>query len=627
MGVSFEELSDEFDIFGEEVDDDELFKLQEMCKLWSIDANRIVNEWMAFSASKRAKLNSDTLEVFDREWLPKKVNSSHTKIKTPREKKQQHRVFNKDTINSALDNDIAILGSYATPEEKSKITQAAKRQLTPEDLNAAKRLQLGRNQSPHPIKGVFSPLAASPAGSTPSAKYSSRSNAGDVVCEFGSLSNTTWAGEGHVCNVSHFEPTVELNPKVKYMFQKMSEKAIILNDVIQEMGTFLQNAHGIEEYSHVALPSQESVTVCGRVCCDSIGRLNKQSVLLEGSRETSAGKCISLDLSDLKQFSMFPGQVISCDGVNPTGKKFAVNKIYNTNPLPFHDSSPDQETGTKENVSSRLSVTVAVGPYAPSNSLDYSPLSDLVKYVCRDKPDLLVLMGPFVDTKNTLINSGDVEETYDEIFAKHMIEISRATEHLACKVVIMSSHRDVHHCSSVYPQPPYSVSSMGPDGVKRLQCEIEALQRLMFVPDPCTLKVNGVVLGLTSTDILMHLTKSEVSVGAPGGSDRMSRLAQHILHQHSYYPLHPPSEEVCVDYELWEAYAKLPVTPHVLVLPSDLKAFVKDVEGCICVNPGRLTTGTVGGTYARMVIDIAAVTSSQASWKVGQACHGQIVKV
>ena len=41
--------------------------VQEMCKSWSIDANRIVNEWMAFSASKRAKLNSDTLEVFDRE--------------------------------------------------------------------------------------------------------------------------------------------------------------------------------------------------------------------------------------------------------------------------------------------------------------------------------------------------------------------------------------------------------------------------------------------------------------------------------------------------------------------------------------------------------------------------------
>ena len=55
-------------------------------------------------------------------------------------------------------------------------------------------------------------------------------------------------------------------------------------------------------------------------------------------------------------------------------------------------------------VASRLTMAVACGPYAPSNSLDYSPLADLIKYVNRDKPDLLVLMGPFVDTKNTLIS-------------------------------------------------------------------------------------------------------------------------------------------------------------------------------------------------------------------------------
>ena len=47
----------------------------------------------------------------------------------------------------------------------------------------------------------------------------------------------------------------------------------------------------------------------GRICCDSQGKLNAKSVLLEGSRQTSAGKQIAVDLSELKKYALFPGQV------------------------------------------------------------------------------------------------------------------------------------------------------------------------------------------------------------------------------------------------------------------------------------------------------------------------------
>lgn len=54
---------------------------------------------------------------------------------------------------------------------------------------------------------------------------------------------------------------------------------------------------------------QDEVSVAGRICCDSHGKLNAKSVLLEGSRETSAGRWIPIDLSELKEYSLFPGQV------------------------------------------------------------------------------------------------------------------------------------------------------------------------------------------------------------------------------------------------------------------------------------------------------------------------------
>lgn len=75
-------------------------------------------------------------------------------------------------------------------------------------------------------------------------------------------------------------------------------------------------------------------------------------------------------------------------------------------------------------------------------------------------------------------------------------------------------------------------------------------------------------------DVLLHLA-SEETVCPPGSSDRFGRLLKHILHQHSHYPLHPPAEDVNIDYEQFEKYALLPYNPDILILPSDLRYFAK----------------------------------------------------
>lgn len=44
------------------------------------------------------------------------------------------------------------------------------------------------------------------------------------------------------------------------------------------------------------------------------------------------------------------------------------------------------------------------------------------------------------------------------------------------------------------------------------------------------------------------------------------------------------------------------VNPDVLILPSRLAPLAKDVHGSMLVNPGQLTKGIGGGTYAEMSI-------------------------
>ena len=85
-------------------------------------------------------------------------------------------------------------------------------------------------------------------------------------------------------------------------------------------------------------------------------------------------------------------------------------------------------------------------------------------------------------------------------------------------------------------------------------------------------------------------------------SDRLARLTSHLLNQRSFYPLYPPSDEMNIDYPHHEHYSVMPITPHVLVVPSDLRYFVKDINGCCCVNPGRLAKGQIGGTYAKLMV-------------------------
>jgi DNA polymerase alpha subunit B len=130
-------------------------------------------------------------------------------------------------------------------------------------------------------------------------------------------------------------------------------------------------------------------------------------------------------------------------------------------------------------------------------------------------------------------------------------------------------------------------------------------RRVHLVSNPSTIKINEVTIGLTSTDALMHLSTEEINQNLPPGT-RICRLAEHFIHQQSYYPIFPPPSvggtRVNLDVNMRSGYS-LPVQPDILLLPSKLTCLAKDVAGgTIAINPGHLVKGAVGGTFA--VIDI-----------------------
>lgn len=166
----------------------------------------------------------------------------------------------------------------------------------------------------------------------------------------------------------------------------------------------------------------------------------------------------------------------------------------------------------------------------------------------------------------------------------------------------------VSHIHYSYPQPPFHDSSPNPtkinlagapDDVKFGEMGLRDMKRVHCLSNPATFSVNEVVIGITSTDVLFHLSAQETNANLPPGS-RLTRLAQHLLQQKSYYPLFPAP----IPLDFRQDWSMPDHRPDVLILPSRLKALASPLlkDSTLVINPGRLVKGLSGGSFAKMTI-------------------------
>ena len=78
----------------------------------------------------------------------------------------------------------------------------------------------------------------------------------------------------------------------------------------------------------------------------------------------------------------------------------------------------------------------------------------------------------------------------------------------------------------------------------------------------------------------------------------MGRLAGHVIGQRSFYPLFPPAPGACLDTQVAERYPQAldmgaVGTPDLLLLPSDLNPFAKNVKSAPA--GAEIEDGALGG--------------------------------
>ncbi|KAF8473468.1 DNA polymerase alpha subunit B N-terminal-domain-containing protein [Kalaharituber pfeilii] len=381
--------------------------------------------------------------------------------------------------------------------------------------------------------------------------------------------------------------------KYRTMHQKLYEASEMLDQKIEAVVSQIQERYGVtsDELTDPSATKPAEIIAVGRIVSDSIvdGTLNTASMLLESCRRIGAGSRVPLKLDKLEKVegrvgpaSFFPGQIVALRGVNPNGEFFSVKEILEIPRSPW-PATPREDLITygERLEAGGLSIMMAAGPYTTHDNLDYEPLEELCRRAAETRPDVLMLMGPFIDIDHPLVAMGDFElegegpdgegGTLEDLFRERISRKIDMVDSVGTMVILIPNTRDAVVKHSAFPQ----------EAMKRKVLELP--ENVRCLPNPSIFSLNEVVFGATTVD--------------------------HILTQRSFYPIFPPppapangvaGPPLDLPHLPLANFAK--VRPDVLILPSQQEVFARTVEGVVVVNPGMASEKRASGTFAEMVI-------------------------
>ncbi|WVO16943.1 hypothetical protein L204_104629 [Cryptococcus depauperatus] len=430
----------------------------------------------------------------------------------------------------------------------------------------------------------------------------------------------------------HSKPRVELSSLIdssdynyRYMFEKISERSEALDDLIDDYAESIKEAYGLMELGDPHFISDESIYTVGRILSSATSsKVDKNSLKssfhLQSSRLIGAGKRIALEFPEHKLrvrggapgvqgFPLYSGCCVCVKGRNGGGEKFVVEEILMSPPSLLMQSSASDlisyQYGPKLN-GEPITIIIAAGPFTLNDSLSYEPLDTLIEKVTEEKPDVLLLIGPFVDSQHPAIKGCAVSQTPAEIFQNQISNrLQTVVENSSATVILLvPSIRDMVSQHMAFPQSMFEKEGLG------------IPKKIKVLPNPCIFCINEVSIALTSVDILFHLNQAQVfmraeeadpdsEVNANAVMDTFAGYIRQVLNQRSFYPLFPPPEDLAEDVNLDVTHyslLKLEQAPDILIFPSKLNKFSKIVDSSLVINPSQLARARSAGHFAKLII-------------------------
>lgn len=192
----------------------------------------------------------------------------------------------------------------------------------------------------------------------------------------------------------------------RWMFSPLHERAEALEERLEEVGAALAGRAGVPA---------EAMSV-GRVCTEAdASRVNAASVTLELARSAAGAARLSLDLREVPSFTVFPGQVVGVQGAATSAERLAVTALFADGAapyaaLPVHNA---RALAAARRGGGPTRAWVAAGPFTDAKNNAYEPLQEFLAEATQAErgrmPDVIVLMGPFVDVDHPQVKTGAVE--------------------------------------------------------------------------------------------------------------------------------------------------------------------------------------------------------------------------
>lgn len=168
------------------------------------------------------------------------------------------------------------------------------------------------------------------------------------------------------------------------------------------------------DLSHNNVLGQDPIKCVGRICCDNEGKLDTNSIMLIGTDDSKL-RTVRLNFSGISACCLFPGQTVMVNGINPRGDTLYVKELFTEREinLPVPPIS----------LNNSINMCIVSGPYTLRDDLTYEPLHDLMAYCKQNQPDVLILIGPFLDADHSLLVDCVLAESYDSFFEKMIVGI------------------------------------------------------------------------------------------------------------------------------------------------------------------------------------------------------------
>ncbi|KAL8811277.1 MAG: hypothetical protein Q9200_001938 [Gallowayella weberi] len=633
-------------------------ELQSICRLHSITPEQLSYKWESYSmkmGSEQTQLDLPTARAFKKdlqEIVEREARSkSHMRsadrrgaFATPRNAAKGEDVLGMYVQVDLGDKNTLLIRSRIegiTPLQQS--TGGGNKRKATFDTPTVPKLSKANGMS-SPSDGRSLPARTIQTGNQ-SVPFAERQNPGQIIETFNGHLDV------HEAPIApHSEPRVKLTAntdlkrfRYRPMAMHLSEASEILDDRIDEFQSLVQAHHGLDDsaFGNAAAQGTNEIIAVGRIASDSLeGKLNAASMVLELSRRTGAGLRVPLKI-DSGACAFFPGQIVAVRGVNPSGEYFSVSEILN---IPLLDLAASNQTaidGFNERLGvieeqdhslplKALNVLFASGPYTADDNLAFEPLQALCQKAEETCADMLILIGPFLDTEHPLLASGDFELPHDPSFepdratlvdvfrlliAKPLQALTQAIPNIT--IVCIPSTRDIINKHVSWPQDNLPGKKLG------------LPKQAKMVSNPVTVSINEIVVAISAQDILYELRSSEITVGdeSKGGS-LLARLPRHLIEQRHFIPLYPPMDRTLLPKTGTEeglatgtpmdvSYLKLgewlDARPDMLIQPSALPQFTKVVENVLVVNPGTISKRKGAGTFAQMTIYPRKITVQERS--------------